>query len=96
MELKLTLKEPYFSMTGKTGKKFELRRASKWLLSRLQFPDGTRKPIDHVIFTNGYGKDRPTKKCKFRGWEFTTQDNVWILPNGEKYKTEEGDIVIWL
>lgn len=96
MELKLTLKEPYYSMTGEPGKMYELREASKWLLSRLQYPDGTRKPIDKVEFTNGYGKNRPKKKRNFRGWSFLTENKIWNLPNGEQYKTKEGDIIIWL
>ncbi len=94
--LNLVLKEKYYTMTGEPGKMYELRKPTKWLLSRLLNKDGTKKKFDGVELCCGYQKNRETKIRDFRGWAFFTATCSHTLPNGEIIHCEKGDIIIWL
>ena len=73
-------KEPFHLMlTGE--KKYEFRKASKWIESRLYHSTtGERKHYTHVKFINGYGKQRPYVIFKFLGL-------LQIHEINEKYST---------
>lgn len=90
------MKDKYYHLTGEPGKMFELRKPTKWILSRLLNKDGTRKQFDGVKLCNGYKRGRETKIRDFRGWTFFTSPGSFTLPNGEEFKYEKGDILIWL
>lgn len=94
--LLLTLsKQPFDVM--KTGKKpIEVRKPSKWILSRLFNPDGTRKEYDLVQFTNGYGNDKPRFEAIFNGFSIASEYSVLTYSNGLTVNVEPGDVLIHL
>ncbi len=63
----LTLKKQQFQVTFSGEKKYEFRRPSKWIESRL-----IGKDYDYVKFTNGYGSDKPFFVCELLGWTKAT------------------------
>ena len=63
--LKLTLKAMPFEVMVTGEKRYEYRRDSSWLRSRLLRPSGRHRSYDLVEFTNGYGSDRPRFVCEF-------------------------------
>jgi hypothetical protein len=71
--LHLTLKKLQFQVTSSGEKRYEFRRPSDWIKSRL-----INKSYDLVKFTNGYGSDKPYFICKFLGWSYAT-------PSSQKY-----------
>ena len=83
-------------MTGEPGKMFELRKPTKWLMSRLLNKDGTIKQYDSVELCCGYRKGRETKIRDFRGWTCFTGSGTFTLPNNEVLNYERGDVLIWL
>jgi hypothetical protein len=94
--LNLVLKDKYYRMTGEPGKMYELRKPTKWILSRLLNKDGSRKTYWEVELCSGYRKNREKKLRDFRGWSFLTKAGTFDLPNGEKLEYQKGDIIIWL
>ena len=77
LTLKLTLSAlPYQVMV--TGEKIEeYRRQSEWLKSRL-YRNGQLRPLTHIEFVHGYGKDRPRFTAEFKGLrEINSEDPEW-------------------
>jgi hypothetical protein len=68
--LHLTLKKPQFEVTFSQEKKYEFRRPSKWIESRL-----INKDYDFIKFTNGYGLDKPFFICEFLEWTYAQPSN---------------------
>lgn len=95
--LRLTLRKiPYDVMV--TGEKtFELRKSSKWIMSRLVNKDGSDKEYDLVAFKNGYRKDSPCFYTEYKGfyeWKDLTQHQKFS--NGLVVRITARDIIIKL
>ena len=97
--LRLTLKKDAFEVM-KTGEKMmEFRKPSLWIMSRLFVnanPAQGMKPYDTVLFTNGYGKSRPSFERKYDGLARVTEAREYVYSNGLVVQAENGDIIIWL
>jgi len=77
-----------------TGEKaVEYRIPSKWILSRI-----VDKEYDLVLFTNGYGADKPYFVAKWLGWDTVeSKTNATITySNGLKVEVEKGMVMIFL
>lgn len=94
--LNLVLKKEYYEITGEPGKMYELRRPSKWIMSRLLNKDGSVRFYDFVELCSGYRKDRKTKRRKYNGFYILPADEVFVLPNGDSIEVAKGTIVIKL
>lgn len=92
--LTLTLKEPYYSMTGEKGKDFEIRKDSKWIRSRLMNKDGSYRVYDEILIINGYGAHGPRKTRKYCLTEFVNHAESYRLPNGENYEMKDSHFLI--
>ncbi|MBC7766554.1 hypothetical protein H7Y21_00985 [Arenimonas sp.] len=88
--LYLTLKKPQFQVTVSGEKKSEFRRPSKWILSRV-----LNKQYDFVKFTNGYGSDKPSFRCEFKGWKYA-EPKRYVYSNGLVVNTDSNYIEIVL
>ena len=93
--LHLTLKKKWFDQIVSGEKKEEYREIKEYWLSRLLEPyePGSEllvfKTFDYVVFTNGYGKDRPSVKVECKGIRFAHSD-IW---NKLAFVIELGDII---
>lgn len=96
MILTLTLKEPYFTMTGSEGKMYELRRNTKWIRSRLYSKDGKPRFYNHVRLINGYSKQAPIKLVQYLGFKVIQKNMLFKLPSGEMIYMFAGDYFIIL
>lgn len=94
--LNLVLTNAYFNMTGEPGKMFEIRKPSKWILSRLFNKDGSVKNYTHVELCDGYKKNRSTKFREFKGFSIASHEMSIGIPNGEILTISKGDIIIRL
>ena len=97
--LRLTLKKDAFDVMITGEKMLEFRKPSDWIMSRLFFnanPAQGMKPYDKVIFTNGYGKRRPSFERKYDGCIRVTETREYAYSNGLVVKAEKGDIIIRL
>lgn len=97
--LRLTLKKDAFEVM-KTGEKMmEFRKPSRWIMSRL-FVNGNqnqgRRTYDAVVFTNGYGKSRPSFERKYDGCAIATEARDYAYSNGLSVRVEKGDFIIRL
>jgi hypothetical protein len=72
-------------------KRFEFRRISEWILSRLM-----NKDYDTVTFRNGYRKNSPSFTCEFLGWETEINTDQFNYSNGLKVTVYKGDVTICL
>jgi hypothetical protein len=77
--LNLTLKKQWFDMIKSNEKKEEYREIKDYWIRRLVNKDVQRgfneaerqgvyiyKPFTHIVFTNGYGKDKPSFKIELK------------------------------
>lgn len=88
--LYLTLKKPQFRVTVSGEKTSEFRRPSSWILSRI-----LNKSYDIVKFVNGYGSDKPSFTCEFRGWKYADPAKH-VYSNGLVVNTDSSYIEIKL
>lgn len=88
--LYLTLSKLPFDLMINDNKKFEYRKPSEWIKSRL-----IGKEYDFVKFVNGYGKDKPYFIAEYKGYFISEKETTQIYPN-LIVKTEKGDIIIRL
>ncbi len=81
-----------------TGEKTEeFRKPSKWIESRLFDKNGHKKHYDLIVFTNGYGKQRPKFTCEFKGCQKITAGSAKITySNGLNVTVEPNDYIIHL
>ena len=95
--LRLTVKEPWFSLMLSGDKHMEFRNPSKWIKSRLYDKEGKPKKYDYVEIKNGYGRDRPVFLAKFDGFG-TGYDGVYTFKTkpGLELKVEQTDYAIFL
>jgi len=88
--LKLTLKEPWFSLELSGDKPFELRDyGNAWIMSRLFDKDNKLREYDYILYTNGYGNHRPYFICKFSGVVLLQFTNIDIR-YGNKIRLQVG------
>lgn len=68
--LVLTVKEPWFSLMMRENdrKDFEVRRPSKWILSRLINRNGESRKYKYIKIINGYGSHRPYFIAEYNGF----------------------------
>lgn len=79
--LKLSVKEPWFSLMYSNEKPYELREKGKWIESRLFYKEGNKRKYDLVEFTNGYGGHRPCFISEFYGF-IDVPSEYQIFKNG--------------
>lgn len=84
-DLKLTLKWQPFELMASGEKMEEYREVKPWVDSRLLFEDNTPRVYDRIIYTNGYGKDRPRLTVDFSG--------IVLLTGGVHHEYSNGLIV---
>lgn len=65
--LHLTLFKKWFDEILAGTKKIEYRDKKEYWKKRLFNKDGSVKKYDKIIFTNGYGKDKPHMEVEFLG-----------------------------
>ena len=65
--LELTLYRVWFDQILEGTKKIEYREIKAYWTKRLFNSDGSPKQYDEIMFTNGYGSDRPKMRVKFLG-----------------------------
>jgi len=93
--LTLTLNKLAFDVMVTGEKGMEFRKPSKWIKSRLYNKDGSPKQYDVVKFINGYGKDKPTFICEFKGVENRfSMNETFKYSNGLTVTVEHIDIII--
>src|SRR5689334_12063554 len=81
--LKLTAKEPWFTLMYTGEKPIEFRKPSKWIQSRLYDKDGNAREYDQIEITNGYGKHRPVFIRKYEGFG-TGYNNHYTFSDGSE------------
>lgn len=90
--LHLTLKKQWFDLVASGEKKYEFRKPSKWIASRL-----VGKEYDAIKFTNGYGKNKPSVQVEYKGYYINM---LFMLKetylNGNDVIVDIGDYVICL
>ncbi len=87
--LHLTLKKVWFDLMVSGVKRFEYRKPSNWIATRLA------KDYDVIKFVNGYGNDKPYFVCEYNGYEVSQKDNV-VSYNSSNVEVEQGDYIIHL
>lgn len=95
--LRLSLSKKPFDVMVTGEKSREYRRPSEWIKSRLEGreprPEG---PYDFVLFTNGYGAQRPWFAARFEGMGVCRQAYSVAFSNGLLVEVNEGDYIILL
>ena len=86
----LVVYKHWFDLMYSGVKKYEYRKKSKWILSRLE-----NKTYDQIKFSNGYGKDKPFFICEYKGFNFSEKKEK-ITFNEHTIYLEKEDIVIRL
>jgi hypothetical protein len=96
--LHLSLKKEPFQVMITEEKPIEFRKdtESGWIRSRLLTPNGDKKEYDGVLFTNGYGNDKPYFIAEYRGFTFAQHDFTEQYSNGLNVEVEQGDFQIFL
>ena len=92
--LHLTLHKKAFDVMITGAKRFEIRKPSAWIKSRLFGKNGNPKTYEAVHFTQGYGKNRPFFMAKFIGFGEVKEKTNWEYSNGLAVETEPGDYMI--
>ncbi len=87
--LQLTLKKKWFCLIANGEKVFEYREYKPHWISRLLCKNGIRC-YDEIRFTNGYGKNKPFVRAKFKGaaiikGKYCSPDNGETLEAEQKY-----------
>lgn len=94
--LKLTLKKEPFDVMVTGEKSTEYRHPSDWIVSRLMEKKGGFKKYDFVLFTNGYGSDKPYFIAEY----LETYQNVirksYEYSNGMTVDVQIGDLAVCL
>jgi hypothetical protein len=86
----LVVYKHWFDLMLSGIKKFEYRKRSRWILSRIE-----NKNYDCIKFSNGYGMDKRFFLCEYKGFRICEKvENIFF----DKYEIilEPGDIVIEL
>lgn len=96
--LRLTLKKHWFDLMVDRTKRFEVRKKSKWIESRLFDKKGNPILYDYVLFVNGYGDDKPVFICDYLGYCIAPNIPYWVNHKLESFEIEceKGDYVIML
>ena len=81
--LYLTLFRKWFDEILEGKKKIEYRDKKEYWKKRLFNQDGSVKNYDKIVFTNGYGSNRPRIEIKFLG----------VKESQDKYEIILGDII---
>jgi len=97
--LKLTLKKSPFEVMVTGEKPEEYRRLSKWMVARLYHSGGyhvmnNKRHYKYVLYTNGYGADRPYFLCEYKGHYLTNEKISKSYSNGLAVETEGNTAVI--
>lgn len=87
--LNLTLKWLPFEATAKGEKIIEVRKPSRWILSRLKGKD-----YENVKFTHGYGKNRPSVTLRYQGYTLAVECAQFTFSNGLVVDVNPGDVLI--
>ncbi len=95
----LTLKKPPFEVMVTGEKREEFRKPTKWISSRHHQKIAGRyklKFYDYVVFTNGYGKDKPYFIAEILGFTNISHagQKVYKYSNGLTVEVENGDYII--
>lgn len=88
--LNLTLSKVPFDLMVNNNKKFEYRKPSKWIKSRL-----VNKEYDFVKFVNGYGNDKPYFIAEYKGYFISKDDHTATYTNLKVF-ISKGDVIIRL
>ena len=76
-------------ITGEKNR--EYRVSSHWIKSRLiDSKTGKDKPITHVKFTFGYGKDQPYFICRYHGYERSKKNYKVFYSTGLTVNVRKG------
>ncbi len=97
--LHLTVTKQWFNLMVSGKKTIEIRKPSKWILSRLIDKAGKPRHYDYVKFTNGYGKDKPFFMAVYNGFGIAEHSSLYSIDDG--FDTidlfiNKGDLLIWL
>lgn len=83
--LHLTLKKQWFDLIDADIKKEEYREIKPYWQKRLLNNDGTFKPFDVVIFSNGYAKDCPKTSFEINKISIDVGKIEWGAEQSKKY-----------
>lgn len=89
--LRLTLKKKWFDLILSGKKTIEYRERKKHWISRLVDSKKDLIKFDLIIFTNGYGKDRPYMKVEHICTSFSL---LYPPENGEKNNPRDYAIIL--
>jgi len=84
----------WFDITGSPDKMFELRRKSKWIISRLFDKSGNPRSYDYVEIKRGYGHDAPKKIFIFDSISTIAFPYRYLFLNGCHFDVAPGDFLI--
>lgn len=87
--LNLTLKRLPFEATAKGEKIIEVRKPSRWIMSRLKGRDYAQ-----VKFTHGYGNSRPSVTLRYQGYTIAVEHTQFTFSNGLVVDVQPGDVLI--
>ena len=88
--LHLTLKKVWFDLMVSGVKRFEYRKPSDWIATRLA------KDYDVIKFVNGYGNDKPYFVCEYNGYEISSSLHHIVFLDNSTVEVEQGDYIIHL
>lgn len=95
--LYLNVTQQAFDVMVTGEKKFEFRRPSPWITSRIFNKKGEHKLYDVVKVVAGYGNHRPYFIANFKGcFEYLSETMNVGYSNGLTWKMRTGDIIIML
>lgn len=92
----LTLKKEAFEVMVTGEKIIEFRKKSKWIESRLFDKKGKVREYDFIVFTNGYGNDKPYFIAEMVAFKETKRvgSQIYSYSNGLTVEVEQGDYMI--
>lgn len=88
--LKLTVKQPWFSLMISGEKTIEVRNPIDWIKSRI-----LNKDYDLIQITNDYGKSRPNFIAKYEGFG-SDYDVIYTFSDGNKLNVNPEQYVIFI
>lgn len=95
--LYLNVTQQAFDVMVTGDKKFEFRRPSPWIMSRVKDEHGNPKFYDQVKIVAGYGSNRPFFIADYKGlFEFSLDAMILDWSNGLHWELRTGDVVIML
>lgn len=93
--LHLTLQRPPFDVMRSGEKKVEIRKPSKWIMSRLvDSKTKKNKPYHLICFKNGYNMDSEFFYAFYNGYLIAEYPKQKFYSNGLVVPIAAGDIVI--